>query len=322
MKCSYHPGYHVALPAGHPFPISKYLLLKDALLAEGILAAGDLLEPEPLDTRTLALVHTPGYLAKLQSASLSAAEQRRLGLPWSDALWLRSRLAAAGTLLAARAALEEGLAANLAGGTHHAFADHGEGYCVLNDVAIAAQRLRKDGAIERAAIIDLDVHQGNGTAAIFEPHDDVYTFSMHGERNYPLVKTRSNLDVPLQDGMGDPEYLDILRRHLPSVLDSAHPHIAFYLAGVDVGAGDRYGRLALTEEGIRRRDRMVIESVRARGVPLCIVLAGGYAQTRARTAELHMHVFREAAAYERAGVPAAGASGPSQNAVHPNPFQA
>jgi acetoin utilization deacetylase AcuC-like enzyme len=300
MRFSYHPGYHVALPAGHPFPISKYLLLKEQLLAEGVLAVCDLLEPRPLCRSDLELIHTREYLDKLESSALSAGEQRRLGLPWSDALWLRSRLAAAGTLFAARAALEDGLAANLAGGTHHAFADHGEGYCVLNDVAIAAQRLRKEGAIERAAIIDLDVHQGNGTAAIFEPHDDVYTFSMHGERNYPLVKTRSNLDVPLQDGMGDAEYLDILRRHLPSVLDSAHPDMAFYLAGVDVAAGDRYGRLALTEEGIRRRDRMVIESVRARGIPLCIVLAGGYAQTRARTAELHMHVFREAAAYERA----------------------
>src|SRR5277367_521001 len=181
MKCSYHPSYQVPLPPGHPFPMSKYSLLKDQLLAEGILAAGDILEPEPLDTQTLHLVHTSEYLRKLESSSLTAVEQRRLGLPWSEALWQRSRLAAAGTLLAARAALDHGLAGNLAGGTHHAFADHGEGFCVLNDVAIAIRKLQAQHAIKRAAIIDLDVHQGNGTAAIFEGVEAVFTFSMHGE---------------------------------------------------------------------------------------------------------------------------------------------
>jgi acetoin utilization deacetylase AcuC-like enzyme len=298
MKCSYHPGYQVALPAGHPFPIAKFPLLKDQLLAEGLLTPGDILEPEPIDFESLELVHTREYLDKLESSALSAAEQRRLGLPWSDALWLRSRLATGGTLSAARLALETGLAGNLAGGTHHAFPDHGEGFCVLNDVAVATVRLRAEGVVERAAIIDLDVHQGNGTAAIFENVDEVFTFSMHGERNYPAVKMRSNLDVALQDGAGDAEYLAALQLHLPRVLDSAAADIAFYLAGVDVAAGDRYGRLALTDEGIRLRDRLVIETVRSRGVPLAIVLAGGYAATRARTAELHAHVFREAVTYE------------------------
>jgi acetoin utilization deacetylase AcuC-like enzyme len=297
MKCSYHPGYQVALPAGHPFPISKYFLLKEQLLAEGVIATGDILEPEPIDLEILGLVHTHEYLRKLQSSELSAAEQRRLGLPWSDELWRRSRLAAGGTLRAARAALSDGLAANLAGGTHHAFADHGEGFCVLNDVAVAICKLRVEGAVRRAAVIDLDVHQGNGTAAIFEAVEEVFTFSMHGERNYPLEKMRSNLDVPMRDGAGDAEYLDTLQRHLPAVLE-AGADLAFYLAGVDVAAGDRYGKLALTEEGIRRRDRLVIEAVRDRGVPLTIVLAGGYAATRARTAELHAHVFREAVTYE------------------------
>ena len=298
MKCVYHPSYQVALPPGHPFPMSKYLLLKDQLLAEGILAADDILQPEPLDHETLELVHTHEYLGKLASSGLSAAEQRRLGLPWSEALWQRSRLASAGTLLAARAALGQGLAGNLAGGTHHAFADHGEGFCVLNDVAIAIRRLQAERSIERAAVVDLDVHQGNGTAAIFEAEDEVFTFSMHGERNYPLAKMRSNLDVPLKDGVGDAEYLGALQRHLPTVLDTANADIVFYLAGVDVAAGDRYGKLALTEEGIRQRDRCVVEAVRRRGLPLGIVLAGGYAATRARTAELHAHAFREAAAYE------------------------
>jgi acetoin utilization deacetylase AcuC-like enzyme len=300
MKCSYHPAYQVALPIGHPFPIAKYPLLKDQLVAEGILAPIDLVEPEPLDLETLELVHTREYLEKLESSGLSAAEQRRLGLPWSEALWQRSRLASAGTLLAARMALDDGLAGNLAGGTHHAFADHGEGFCVLNDVAIAVAKLRAEGAIRRAAIIDLDVHQGNGTAAIFEGVDEVFTFSMHGERNYPLAKRRSSLDVPLQDGVADDEYLDTLQRHLPTVIDTAGADIVFYLAGVDVAAGDRYGKLKLTEEGIRLRDLEVIRAVRRRGLPLAIVPAGGYAATRARTAELHAHAFREAVVYERA----------------------
>jgi acetoin utilization deacetylase AcuC-like enzyme len=299
MKCVYHPSYQIALPPGHPFPMSKYLLLKEQLLAEGTLSAHDIRQPEPLDDETLELVHTPEYLAKLASSGLSAAEQRRLGLPWSEALWQRSRLASAGTLLAARTALDQGLAGNLAGGTHHAFAGHGEGFCVLNDVAIAIRKLQAERRIERAAIIDLDVHQGNGTAAIFEADDAVFTFSMHGERNYPLAKMRSNLDVPLKDGVGDAEYVDALQRRLPTVLDTADADIVFYLAGVDVAAGDRYGKLALTEEGIRQRDRCVIEAVRGRGLPLTMVLAGGYAATRARTAELHAHAFREAVAYER-----------------------
>jgi acetoin utilization deacetylase AcuC-like enzyme len=299
MKCVYHPSYQVALPPGHPFPMSKYSLLKEQLVAERLLSAEDFLEPELPDTATLALVHTSDYLAKLESSGLSAAEQRRLGLPWSEALWLRSRLASAGTLLAARVALAEGLSANIAGGTHHAFADHGEGFCVLNDVAIAVRRLQVEGAIGRAAIIDLDVHQGNGTAAIFEDESAVFTFSMHGERNYPSAKMRSDLDVPLKDGTGDSEYLDALAQHLPAVLDAAGADIAFYLAGVDVAAGDRYGKLALTEEGIRRRDRYVIETLRSRGVPLVIVPAGGYAATRARTALLHAHAFRESVEYQR-----------------------
>ncbi len=301
MKCVYHPAYQVALPAGHPFPISKYPLLKDLISAEGLIADGDLLAPEPLGLDTAALVHTPEYLAQLDGPGLSAAEQRRLGMPWSQALWARSRLAAGGTLLAARTALIEGTAANLAGGTHHAFPDHGEGFCVLNDIAVAIAELRKEGSILRAAVVDLDVHQGNGTAAIFENVDEVFTFSMHGARNYPLQKMRSTLDVALNDGVADEEYLEALAAHLPSVLERSHPDIVFYLAGVDVAAGDRYGKLALSDEGIRRREQYVIETVRGRALPLVIVLGGGYAPTRARTALLHAHAIREAIAYERRG---------------------
>ncbi len=299
MRCSYHPGYQVLLSAQHPFPGSKFSLLMERLLDERVLTAADLMEPEPLDLETLQLVHTPEYLRKLQSCSLSAAEQRRLGLPFSESLWHRSRLAAGGTLLAARTALARGLAGNLAGGTHHAFADHGEGFCVLNDVAIAAAKLLSECAISRAAVIDLDVHQGNGTAAIFEGNAQVFTFSMHGERNYPTAKMRSDLDVGLRDAVEDAEYLRELRGHLPAVMAASAADIVFYVAGVDVAVGDRYGKLALSEEGIRARDRAVIEAVRGRGVPLVIVLGGGYAPTRARTAELHAHAFREAVDYER-----------------------
>jgi acetoin utilization deacetylase AcuC-like enzyme len=299
MKWVYHTDYRANLPAGHPFPMGKYPLLMDRLLQENILLPADILVPDPLPRDILEIVHAAEYLDKLETASLTPAEVRRLGLPWSEALWRRSRLAAGGTLLAARAALAHGLAGNLAGGTHHAFADHGEGFCVLNDVAIAITKLRREGGIGRAAVVDLDVHQGNGTAAIFDGVDEVFTFSMHGERNYPLAKVRSTIDVPLNDGVSDVEYLELLERNLPRVLETAAADVVFYLAGVDVAAGDRYGRLALTEEGIRRRDRLVIETVRGRCIPLVIVLAGGYAPTSHRTAELHAHVFREAVDYER-----------------------
>lgn len=301
MRCSYHPAYQ-APPSGG-FPMSKHPLLKERLLTEGLLAAGDILEPEMIPIATALLVHRREYLDKLQSGNLSAAERRRLGLPWSEALWRRSRLASGGTLLAARTALADGLAGNLAGGAHHAFPDHGEGFCILNDVAIAIAKLRVEGAVARAAVIDLDVHQGNGTAAIFETIPEIFTFSMHGERNYPAAKMQSTLDLALPDGMGDAEYLDLLGRYLPSVLERSGANLVFYLAGVDVVEGDRFGKLALTEQGLRLRDRLVIEEVRSRRIPLVIVLAGGYAVSPARTAELHAHVFREAVAHERSSAP-------------------
>jgi acetoin utilization deacetylase AcuC-like enzyme len=301
MKFAYHAGYRTPLPADDPLTLSKSALLMERLLEEGVITGADLVEPEPIDLAAAALVHTEEYLGKLEESRLSAAEQRRLGLPWSRTLWLRARLAAGGTLKAARAALADGLAANLAGGSHHAFPDHGEGFCVLNDVAIATCVLRNEGAVRRVAIIDLDVHQGNGTAAIFAEAADVFTFSMHAEHNYPLAKMHSSLDVALPTGTGDEEYLRALERSLPEVLARSRPEIAFYLAGVDVAQGDRYGKLALSDEGVRRRDARVIDAVRALGIPLTIVLSGGYAATRARTAELHAHVIREAVAFERRG---------------------
>lgn len=299
MKCAYHPGYQAQLAAGHPFPMSKYPLLKERLLGEGILEAADLLQPEPISSEALARVHTPEYLDKLAAGSLTAAEVRKLGLPWSESLWMRSRLATGGTLLAARTALCEGIAGNLAGGTHHAFADHGEGFCVINDVAIAIRQLQAEGSARRFLIVDLDVHQGNGTAAIFAQSDEVFTFSMHGAKNYPLAKVRSSLDIDLPDGIRDDEYLAILAEHLPQVVGRCIPDLVFYVAGVDVAAGDRYGKLQLSDQGIAARERAVIAATRSRHLPLVIVLAGGYAATRERTAELHTHVFREAVAFER-----------------------
>jgi acetoin utilization deacetylase AcuC-like enzyme len=299
MRYAYHPDYFVQLPPRHPFPMAKYPLVYQRLLDEGVVDARDVLVPDEASSDDLALVHAPQYLLKLASGSLEAAEVRRIGVPWSAALWRRSKLAVQGTIEASRAALEDGLAGNLAGGTHHAFADHGEGFCVLNDVAVAIRVLQRDRHAATALVIDLDVHQGNGTAAIFEDDPDIFTFSMHGERNYPTRKMRSSLDVGLGDGIADDEYLGLLERRVSEILQDFTPDIVFYLAGVDPASGDRYGRLALSDEGLRRRDRHVLEACRTRGLPVVVTLAGGYAETPERTAELHAIVFREAAALLR-----------------------
>ena len=294
MKASHHPDYFLPLPEGHPFPMAKYTLVHALLRERGLLQAGDVMTPQEASLEDLARVHDAGYLQKLQHAGLAPAEERRLGVPWSARLLRRSRLAVQGTLDAARAALADGIAGNLAGGTHHAFADHGEGFCVLNDVAVAIRALQAQGAIGRALVVDLDVHQGNGTAAIFEGDTSVHTFSMHGERNYPLQKMRSSTDVGLPDDTDDTTYLEALSQHLPGILRGFAPDAVFYLAGVDVAAGDRYGRFMLSDAGLRARERFVIDSVRAAGLPLVVTLAGGYAASAMRTAELHAIVFEEA----------------------------
>jgi acetoin utilization deacetylase AcuC-like enzyme len=296
MRCAYHPDYFVLLPPSHPFPMAKYPLLYQRLRAAGWLREGRVLEPEEASLDDLRLVHTQDYLQQLADGSLDAAAVRKIGVPWSPALWRRSRLAAQGTLLAARAALEDGLAANLAGGTHHAFAGHGEGFCLLNDVAVAIRVLQRDARARRALVIDLDVHQGNGTADIFAGDAEVFTFSMHGERNYPTRKMRSTLDAGLADGVGDDEYLALLRQHLDAILAAFVPDVVFYLAGVDPVRGDRYGRLALSDEGLRQRERAVLAACVSRGLPVVITIAGGYAPTPERTAELHAIVFEEALA--------------------------
>lgn len=294
MKVSHHPDYTLPLPEGHPFPMAKYSIVYDELRERGFLQAGDIMLPEEISRQDLARVHTEDYLDRLFGDGLSAMEVRRLGVPWSARLLRRSRLAVAGTVLALDAALNDGMAGNLAGGTHHAFADHGEGFCVLNDVAIAIRKAQADRRLQRALIIDLDVHQGNGTAAIFADDQRVFTFSMHGERNYPAQKMRSTLDIGLPDGITDDAYLQTLSSALPKLIESFSPEVVFYLAGVDVMAGDRYGRFQLTESGLRERERMVLDFASTQGLPLVITLAGGYASDAARTARLHAIVFEEA----------------------------
>jgi acetoin utilization deacetylase AcuC-like enzyme len=248
------------------------------------------------------LVHTEDYVTRLRAGALTERELRRLGLPWSKSLVRRSFLATSGTINAARAALAEGIASNLAGGTHHAFADRGEGFCVFNDVAVAIRVLLRDRLIRRAAIVDLDVHQGNGTAAIFEGDPAVFTFSMHGAKNYPLQKARSSLDVNLADGTGDEEYMEALARHLPSVFGH-EPDIVFYLGGADPYAGDKLGRLGLSLAGLRARDELVLKECRARGLPVATVMSGGYAADINDTVEIHCNTVRAAKAVY--GTPAA-----------------
>lgn len=295
MRVSFHPDYFVELPPGHPFPMQKFPDLHRVLLDDGVISRADVLRPREADLDMLRLVHTEEYLWKLATGNLTVSEERRLGIPWSQALWRRSRLAVSGTVNAAFAALKDGCAGNLAGGTHHAFEDHGQGFCVLNDVAICVRHLLGAGRIERALVVDLDVHQGNGTAAVFARDDRVYTLSMHGEKNFPARKSASSLDVGLACGTGDDEYMRILSAILPKAVADSRPDCVFYLAGVDPVEGDRYGRLGLTEEGIRRRDRFVARTVREYGAPLVILLSGGYASTPYRTAQLHAIAFKVAA---------------------------
>jgi acetoin utilization deacetylase AcuC-like enzyme len=274
----------------------KYRLLRERLVATGVLAEAELEEADLIDRASLLLAHTPQYVETVFSGSLSEADQRRIGFPWSEGLLARSRASVQGTVAAARAALRDGVAGNLAGGTHHAAAGHGSGFCVFNDIAVAARALQRDGAIDRALVVDLDVHQGDGTAAIFEGDDSVFTFSMHGAKNFPFRKQRSSLDVDLRDGCDDTEYLEALAHHLPEVMDRARADIVFFQAGVDPLEQDLLGRLELSLEGLRARDRMVARAARERGIPLVLTLGGGYANPIAMSVEAHAATWAEARA--------------------------
>jgi acetoin utilization deacetylase AcuC-like enzyme len=296
MFALYSDHYVIELPVNHPFPIQKYRLIREQLLADETLAPGELLEPTLVAPTDVRLVHTDDYWAQLIAGTLSVNAIRRLGLPWSEALVRRSRASVQGTLSAARIAIRDGVAINLAGGTHHAFPDRGEGYCVLNDIAIAIRCLQRDAWMQRMAVIDCDVHQGNGTAAIFASEPDVYTFSMHGANNFPLVKVAGKLDIALPDGTRDEEYLRILETTVPRILADFRPGLIFYLAGVDPHERDRLGRLRLTHEGLRRRDEFVLQACRDAGIPVAITLGGGYGLDIQDTVEAHCNTVRAARA--------------------------
>ncbi len=285
--------FSVPLPEGHRFPVAKYALLRDTVVRLGLLPPENIEEPEPATRDDLALVHTHDYLDAVFNGTLDPLAVRRLGFPWTPELLERARRTVQGTIEAARDALSEGAGVNLAGGTHHAFRDRGEGFCVFNDVAVAIRVLQREGQLTRATVVDLDVHQGNGTAQIFADEARVFTFSMHGEKNYPFHRERSSLDVGLPDGCDDATYLATLALHLEPVLEASRPDLVFYLAGADPYAGDRFGRLGLSFAGLRERDRMVFAACRTRGLPVVMTIAGGYAKAIEDIATIHAATLAE-----------------------------
>jgi acetoin utilization deacetylase AcuC-like enzyme len=294
VKAFYSDHFVLPLPDGHKFPMAKYSMLRERIIADGIVAAADLREAPAAEWAELELVHDRGYVDAVRHGTVSRDTQRRIGFPWSPQMVERSRRSVGATIAAARTALDDGVAANLAGGTHHAFVDRGEGFCVFNDVAVATRALQRSHDARRVAIVDLDVHQGNGTAAIFKDDAAVFTFSMHGEKNFPFKKETSNLDVPLPDGTGDDEYLSLLRIHLDEVLNRHRPDFVFYLAGADPYEGDRLGRLKLTIEGLRARDEIVLSTVSRAGLPVAISMSGGYANDIDAIVTIHSNTIRTA----------------------------
>jgi acetoin utilization deacetylase AcuC-like enzyme len=300
----YSDHFVLPLPADHKFPMAKYARLRQRILERGVVAADGLCEAPAADWDDLRLVHEPGYLDAVRSGTLPREAQRRIGFPWSPEMVERSRRSVGATIAAARAAFHDGLAANLAGGTHHAFADRGEGFCVFNDVAVAARVLQREGKARRAVVVDCDVHQGNGTAAIFQQDPSVFTFSMHGAHNFPFRKETSDLDVALEDGATDDDYLPLLDRHLDDVLNRHRPDFIFYLAGADPFEGDRLGRLKMTIDGLRARDELVLGRCRALGLPVAISMSGGYAPDIDAIVTIHANTIAVAAALCASGSPA------------------
>ncbi len=292
----WHPDYIAPLRPNHPFPMSKYGYLREALEARGLMRPGGWLAPAPLKALQIAPAHDLTYVERVLNCGLRADEVRRIGLPATPEVARRAQLSSAGTLLAGRLAMDRGLALNAAGGSHHAGPDYGAGYCVFNDVAVAAAALLDEQVVERLLVVDCDVHQGDGTARIFEDDPGVFTFSIHAEKNFPARKATSDLDISLPDRMQDDEYLARLRDGLDEALERASPDLVFYNAGVDPWEGDRLGRLSLTLDGLRRRDRLVLETVRARGLPLAAALGGGYSRDPVELAARHAILFEEAAA--------------------------
>jgi len=292
---AFHPAYEASLPAGHRFPMRKYGLLAETLIARGLAPLG-FVTPEPATAEILLRAHDPAYVDAVLTCTVSRDIEKAIGLPVDAAVVRRSRSSVGGTLLAARLALAEGLAGSAAGGSHHARRQQGAGFCVLNDVAVAARTLQAEGLVRRALVVDLDVHQGDGTADCLALCSDLFTLSIHCENNYPSQKIAGDLDIGLPDRLGDDAYLAVLRARLPQLLDALRPDLVFYNAGVDPHRDDRLGRLCLSDEGLLARDRFVVAQARARGIPLVAVIGGGYATDVEALARRHTLVFEALAA--------------------------
>ena len=301
FKLIYDDGYDLNLGT-HVFPSQKYRMVRDKLLKDGIANSGDFLTPAPATDADILRVHSQDYVRKLKTGSLSYAEVLQLEVPYSEELIYACWLAAGGSILAGQRALEDGYAANIGGGFHHAYPDHGEGFCVIHDVAVAIQRLRFDQAIVRAMVVDTDVHQGNGTAAIFGGDGDVFTLSIHQEHNYPYPKPPSTVDINLPDGVGDSEYLAILEKNLHQALSDFGPQIIFYVAGADPYREDQLGGLKLTMNGLAQRDALVMDYARRNGCPIATTLAGGYARRVEDTVAIHVGTILAARDAARAKV--------------------
>lgn len=294
MRVSYCPEYYASIPDDHIFPMKKFHGLHSYLLDKRVISDSSVIAPKMVEISNLITTHTPEYANAIWEGSLSKKEVRRMGLPWSKSLAIRSRHAVQGTINAGFMALQDGIAGNLAGGTHHAMPDHGEGFCVFNDVAVAIKVLKRAKWISKALVIDCDVHQGNGTAFIFDSDPDVFTFSIHGEKNYPFVKPPSDLDIGLPDSTGDDEYHKALISALDTIFYSFKPDLVFYLGGIDPLETDHFGRLSLSLSGLRERDRIVIESITQKNIPLTLLLSGGYAPTLNETVIAHAQMFEVA----------------------------
>lgn len=297
IRVAWNELYAHPLPDSHRFPMEKYQLVPEQLQHEGTFNADAFFSPTPLSESQILSIHDAEYWRRLSELKLSRQEERRTGFPHSSALIEREVMIMGGTLQCARYALEDGVALNVAGGTHHAYADRGEGFCLLNDMALAVQILIDEGAIQRALVVDLDVHQGNGTAKIFEGRSEVFTFSMHGASNYPMHKESSDLDVPLEDGTDDHTYLKLLREHLPRLIDKSKPDLVLYQCGVDILDTDKLGRLGVTEEGCRERDRIVFDACHRNDLPVVCAMGGGYSPEIWNIVEAHCHTFRLAAEF-------------------------
>lgn len=292
LHIAFDPIYAHPLPEGHRFPMLKYELIPQQLLYEGTITEDNLFWPEACSEETVLQTHDKAYVDKLKNQTLSAKEQRHIGFPQSPALTHREFIITQGTVDCCRYAFANGVALNVAGGTHHAFADRGEGFCLLNDFAVAANFLLHEGLARKILIIDLDVHQGNGTANLFEGRSEVFTFSMHGRNNYPFHKEKSDLDVELEDGTTDAVYLQTLGEVLPRLLKDVQPDFAFYLSGVDILETDKFGKLKVTMDGCKERDRLVFSALKAAGVPCTVSMGGGYSPQVRIIVEAHCNTFR------------------------------